>query len=157
MTTVIFETTMANFEVELNEQKAPITTKNFLSYVNAGFYDGLIFHRVIGNFMIQGGGFDRDLEEKDTSPPIKNEANNGLKNDKYTIAMARTGVIDSATSQFFINVKNNDFLNYRNSSPQGYGYAVFGKATSGFEVIDKIKNVNTGSSKGFDDVPFRKE
>jgi peptidyl-prolyl cis-trans isomerase B (cyclophilin B) len=151
---VVFETTLGNFEVELNSAKAPITVKNFLDYVNSGYYDGLIFHRVINDFMVQGGGFDKDLNQKNANAPIKNEANNGLKNDKYTIAMARTPVINSATAQFFVNVKNNDFLNYKDDSVNGYGYAVFGKVITGTDTIDKMKVVQTHSVDGYDDVPI---
>ncbi len=149
----VFETTLGNFEVELNEEKAPITVKNFISYVEEGFYNGLIFHRVMDGFMIQGGGFDQNMNQKETKAPIKNEADNGLKNEKYTLAMARTSVIDSATAQFFINVENNAFLDYRDTSIQGYGYAVFGKVISGFDTIDKIKAVETHSVGYYDDVP----
>lgn len=155
---VVFETSYGNFEIELDDEKAPITVENFLDYVKDGFYDGLIFHRVIDGFMIQGGGLDINMKEKLTNPPIKNEAANGLKNKEYTIAMARTSIIDSATSQFFINVADNSFLDHVNSTPQGFGYAVFGKVVNGTEVIDKIKIVQTtsrGSPDGVihDDVP----
>ncbi len=153
-TIVVFETSKGNFEVELNEKDAPLSSENFLSYVTEGFYDGLIFHRVMDGFMIQGGGFDADMNQKPTKDPIKNEAANGLKNDKYTLAMARTQVIDSATSQFFINVVDNTFLNYRDSSPQGFGYAVFGKVVSGTEVIDEIKGVAVGNKAGHQNVPL---
>ncbi|MFH0875278.1 MAG: peptidylprolyl isomerase [archaeon] len=149
----VFETTKGNFEIELNREKAPISVENFVGYVNSKFYDGLIFHRVISNFMIQGGGFDDKMEEKDTKPQIKNEAANGLNNDKYSVAMARTGVIDSATSQFFINVENNVFLNHKDDSVKGYGYAVFGKVISGFDVVEKIRYVPTDSVGSYDDVP----
>lgn len=150
---VIVETSLGNFEIELDADKAPITVKNFLDYVNDGFYDGLIFHRVIDGFMIQGGGLDQNMREKANRPPIKNEAINGLKNKKYTLAMARTNIVDSATSQFFINVADNSFLDHTNTSPQGFGYAVFGKVIKGTEVIDKIKVVPT-TTKGFhQDVP----
>ncbi|NMC59813.1 MAG: peptidyl-prolyl cis-trans isomerase [Candidatus Methanofastidiosa archaeon] len=145
---VVVETSIGNFEIELDENKAPITVKNFLDYVKEGFYDGLIFHRVIDGFMIQGGGLDQNMNEKKNRPPIKNEATNGLKNKKYTIAMARTSIVDSATSQFFINVSDNSFLDNVNTTPQGYGYAVFGKVIKGTEVIDKIKSVPT-TTKGF--------
>jgi len=150
---VVFETSYGDFEIELDEEKAPITVENFIEYVKDGFYDGLIFHRVIDDFMIQGGGLDTNMNEKKTKAPIKNEATNGLKNNKYTIAMARTNIVDSATSQFFINVADNSFLDHVNTTPQGFGYAVFGKVVKGTEVIDKIKLVPT-ISKGFhDDVP----
>jgi len=150
MTIVVFETSLGNFEVELNQEKAPISVDNFLAYVNEGFYDNLIFHRVIPNFMVQGGGFDKEMNEKDTKEPIKNEADNGLKNDKYTIAMARTQVVDSATSQFFINTNNNDFLN---NGGRDFGYAVFGKVTEGQDVIDKIAAVKTTNAGMYQDVP----
>ena len=143
---------MGAITLELNKEKAPLSTENFLKYVESGHYNGTIFHRVIGNFMIQGGGFDKNLTQKPTNPPIKNEAANGLKNDNYTIAMARTGVVDSATAQFFINVKNNDFLNH--AGPANYGYAVFGKVVEGMDVVDKIKSVKTGAKGMFPtDVP----
>ncbi len=137
--------------LQLDAEKAPNTVKNFLDYANAGFYEGTIFHRVIGNFMIQGGGFEANMMQKKTNPPIKNEANNGLKNDIYTIAMARTGDPHSATAQFFINVKNNAFLSY--PGQDGWGYCVFGKVVEGKEVVDKIKQVKTGMRSGFQDVP----
>ena len=139
--------------LELDEAKAPATVANFLSYVDAGHYDGTIFHRVIDGFMVQGGGFTRDMKQKPTQAPVKNEASNGLKNANYTVAMARTGVRDSATSQFFINVKDNDFLDYSGESPQGWGYAVFGKVVEGKDVVDKIRKVPTGNSGGHQDVP----
>lgn len=138
--------------LQLDAEKAPVTVKNFLEYVNSGFYSGTIFHRVIGNFMIQGGGFEPGMTQKKTNPPIKNEAANGLKNDKYTIAMARTGDPNSATAQFFINVKDNDFLNY--PGQDGWGYCVFGKVVEGQEVVDAIRNVKTGNRSGFQDVPL---
>ena len=135
---VLMSTSVGDIKIELYEDKAPITVKNFLAYVNDKFYDGTVFHRVIPNFMIQGGGYDKDLKEKPTKAAIKNEAGNGLKNDSGTLAMARTGVVDSATAQFFINVKNNDFLNHRDETPAGFGYAVFGKVVSGMDVVNKI-------------------
>jgi peptidyl-prolyl cis-trans isomerase B (cyclophilin B) len=138
-----FETNQGNFEVELNPELAPITVENFIAYVNEGYYDGLVFHRIISTFMIQGGGFSPDLVQKETKEPIKNEADNGLKNLKYTIAMARTGVVDSATSQFFINTVDNGFLDFTAKTDKGYGYAVFGKVISGFETVDKIKDIPT--------------
>lgn len=150
---VVVETNHGNFEIELDANKAPITVKNFLKYVKDRFYDGLIFHRVIDDFMIQGGGFDENMNEKKTRSPIINEATNGLKNKKYTIAMARTSVVDSATSQFFINVADNSFLDNVNKTPQGFGYAVFGKVIKGTEVIDKIKVVSTTTKDFYDDVP----
>lgn len=152
-TIVVMETNMGNIEIELNTEKAPISSKNFIDYVNEGFYDGLIFHRVINNFMIQGGGFDKDMNEKETKAPIKNEAGNGLKNTLGTIAMARTQVIDSSSSQFFINIADNAFLDHTDDSMSGYGYAVFGKVISGMDTVDKIKSTQTGREKGFDDVP----
>ena len=140
---VLISTSMGDIKVELNAEKAPESVKNFLGYVNDKFYDGTIFHRVIGNFMIQGGGMDKDMKQKATKAPIKNEAGNGLKNDTGTIAMARTGVVDSATAQFFINVKDNDFLNHKDDSAAGYGYAVFGKVVEGMDVVHKIEHVAT--------------
>jgi cyclophilin family peptidyl-prolyl cis-trans isomerase len=151
---VLLETSMGNIKVELYPDKAPITVKNFLAYVKEGHYDGLVFHRVIRGFMIQGGGFTPDMKEKRPAhPPIKNEAGNGLKNERGTLAMARTGVVDSATAQFFINVVSNDFLNHANDSPQGFGYAVFGKVIEGMDVVDKIRSVPTGNVRMFSDVP----
>lgn len=150
---VIIETSKGNFTVELNADKAPLTVKNFLSYVDSKFYDGLIFHRVIPNFMIQGGGMDATMKQKETSAPIKIESSNGLKNERGTIAMARTNNPDSATSQFFVNLVNNSFLDFRDSSPQGVGYTVFGKVTSGLEVVDEIAKVRTGNSGMHSDVP----
>jgi peptidyl-prolyl cis-trans isomerase B (cyclophilin B) len=152
--TVVLETSMGNIEIELDAKNAPISTKNFLGYVNDGFYEGTIFHRVIDGFMVQGGGFDKDMKQKDTKAPIKNEATNGLNNEMYTIAMARTSVIDSATSQFFINVNDNDFLDHRDNTGSGYGYAVFGKVTSGTDVVDKIKGVATKNSGMHQNVPI---
>lgn len=150
---VLMETSLGNVKIQLDPQKAPISVKNFLDYVKSGFYNGTIFHRVIPNFMIQGGGFTAEMHQKPTKAPIKNEAGNGLKNDRGTIAMARTMIVDSATAQFFINVKNNDFLNHRDDSMQGYGYAVFGKVIEGMDVVDKIDAVRTGFQKGMADVP----
>jgi cyclophilin family peptidyl-prolyl cis-trans isomerase len=148
---VAIETSMGTIKVELFEDKAPITVKNFLDYVDSKHYDGTIFHRVIDGFMIQGGGFEPGLKQKPTKPPIKNEANNGLANTKYTLAMARTNVVDSATSQFFINVKDNDFLDHK--GPASFGYCVFGKVVEGTEVVDKIKGVKTANKGGMGDVP----
>jgi cyclophilin family peptidyl-prolyl cis-trans isomerase len=148
---VKLETTMGDIVIELNEKAAPVTVKNFLTYVGEGFYDGTIFHRVIPNFMIQGGGFTPDMSQKQTHPPITNEASNGLKNDRGTIAMARTSNPNSATSQFFINHKNNDPLNY--AGPNNPGYAVFGKVVSGMEVVDKIAAVKTTQKGPHADVP----
>ena len=148
-----FTTNKGVFDVELNEAAAPKTCENFLSYVRSGFYNGTIFHRVISGFMIQGGGFEPGLKQKQTKAPIENEANNGLKNDKYTIAMARTNEPHSATSQFFINVADNDFLNHTSPTSRGWGYAVFGKVVSGTDVIDAIARVRTASRSWYGDVP----
>lgn len=151
---VLLETSLGNIKVALDPGKAPISVKNFLDYVKEGHYDGLIFHRVIRDFMIQGGGFTKDMREKRPSrPPIRNEAGKGLRNDRGTIAMARTGVVDSATAQFFINVENNDFLNHVDDTPRGFGYAVFGKVIEGMDVVDKIRAVPTGRFSMFQDVP----
>lgn len=139
--------------IELNHEKAPITAANFEQYVKDGFYDGVIFHRVIKNFMIQGGGMTADMCEKDTRESIQNEAQNGLKNDKYTIAMARTMAPHSASAQFFINTKDNDFLNHTSPSMHGWGYAVFGKVVEGFDVVDAIEGVATTRKGMHDDVP----
>jgi cyclophilin family peptidyl-prolyl cis-trans isomerase len=151
---VIMDTSMGTIKIELNQKQAPITVANFLKYVDNKFYDGTIFHRIISTFMIQGGGMTPDMKQKETMAPIKNEAGNGLKNLRGTIAMARTGVVDSATSQFFINVVDNQFLNHKDTSPRGYGYAVFGKVIDGMDVVDKIKAVPTGSKAGHQDVPL---
>ena len=140
--------------IKLDAEKAPATVKNFLDYVNSGFYNGTIFHRVIDNFMVQGGGFESGMKQKPVNAPIKNEAANGLKNDIYTVAMARTSDPHSATAQFFINVKANDFLNYTAPNNQGYGYCVFGKVVEGKEVVDAIRKVKTGNQSGFQDVPL---
>ncbi|MFN5542401.1 MAG: peptidylprolyl isomerase [Betaproteobacteria bacterium] len=140
-------TTMGAMTLELDSEKAPISVANFIKYVEKGHYDGTVFHRVIGNFMIQGGGFDKDYKQKPTEAQIKNESTNGLKNDVYTVAMARTGVRDSATSQFFINVKNNDFLNFSGENPNGWGYAVFGKVIDGIDIVEKIKAVPTARTQ----------
>jgi len=150
---VVMKTSMGDIEIELYADKAPVTVKNFLGYVDRGFYNGTIFHRVINNFMIQGGGMLPGLMEKKTSAPIKNEADNGLSNLRGTIAMARTQDVNSATSQFFINVVDNRYLDFRNRTPQGYGYCVFGKVIKGMDVVDKIKTVPTGRRGYFDDVP----
>jgi peptidyl-prolyl cis-trans isomerase B (cyclophilin B) len=150
---VSMATSMGKIRIELDPERAPITTKNFLEYVNAGHYDGLIFHRVIPGFMIQGGGMDAQMNEKKGKAPIKNEAANGLKNKIGTIAMARTNVIDSATSQFFINVKDNEFLNHRSAAPAEFGYAVFGQVIEGMEVVRGIEKVKTGRKGHHDDVP----
>src|SRR5215470_11619517 len=151
---VTLSTSMGDVKIELYADKAPVTTQNFLDYVNEKFYDGLIFHRVIPGFMIQGGGFDTAMKQKRTKAPIKNEATNGLKNKLGSIAMARTNVVDSATAQFFINVKDNEFLNHRNTSPDAYGYAVFGQVIEGLDVVQKIERVKTGSRGGHQDVPI---
>ncbi|MEN8515817.1 MULTISPECIES: peptidylprolyl isomerase [unclassified Burkholderia] len=140
-------------KLELDAAKAPKTVENFLSYVKKGHYDGTVFHRVINGFMIQGGGFEPGLKQKPTDAPIDNEANNGLKNDNYTVAMARTNDPHSATAQFFINVNDNDFLNHSSPTPQGWGYAVFGKVVEGQDVVDKIKGVKTGNAGFHQDVP----
>jgi len=139
--------------LELDDAKAPVTVENFLAYVRKGHYDGTIFHRVIKGFMIQGGGFDANMGQKPTDATIQNEANNGLKNDKYTVAMARTNAPHSASAQFFINATNNDFLNFKSESPSGWGYAVFGKVIAGTEVVDAIEKVKTGRNGFHDDVP----
>lgn len=153
MTQVILNTTHGAIKLELDAAKAPLTVANFVEYVKSGHYNGKIFHRVINDFMIQGGGMDKNMKESATREPIKNEANNGLKNDKYTIAMARTMQPHSATAQFFINVKDNDFLNFSGENVHGWGYTVFGKVIEGTEVVDKIKLVKTGRHGMHDDVP----
>jgi len=153
MTHLEMTTTFGSITLELDSEKAPKTVENFLSYVNDGFYNGTIFHRVIDNFMIQGGGFDANMQQKPTAEPIENEADNGLTNDRGTIAMARTMDPHSATAQFFINVKNNDFLNHSGKNMQGWGYAVFGRVISGDDVLDKIRAVSTGNLAGHQDVP----
>ena len=150
---VKLETNYGDITLELDTEKAPITTQNFLDYVNSGHYDGTIFHRVIDDFMIQGGGFESNMEQKTTLPSIQNEAANGLKNDAYTIAMARTSDVHSASAQFFINIANNDFLNYASSTSQGFGYCVFGKVIEGKDVVDTIKKVKTTSKHGHQNVP----
>ncbi|MFZ3040947.1 MAG: peptidylprolyl isomerase [Thiobacillus sp.] len=140
--------------LELDAEKAPKTVENFLQYVRDGFFDGTIFHRVIDGFMIQGGGFEPGMTQKPTRGPIENEAGNGLKNEAYTVAMARTSDPASATAQFFINIANNSFLNFTSPTPQGYGYAVFGRVVEGTDVIDKIRKVKTGNRAGHQDVPL---
>ncbi|MBV6306560.1 peptidyl-prolyl cis-trans isomerase [Candidimonas humi] len=150
---VKLHTNMGDIVIALDAEKAPKTVENFLSYVNEGFYDGTIFHRVINNFMIQGGGFEPGMKQKPTHAPIDNEANNGLKNDRYTVAMARTADPHSATAQFFINVADNDFLNFTSPTPNGWGYAVFGKVVEGTDVVDRIKAVKTGNKGFHQDVP----
>ena len=153
MVKVTMETSKGVITLELDSDKAPASVENFVTYARAGHYDGTVFHRVIPGFMIQGGGFDTDMKQKATNPSIKIEADNGLKNDKGTVAMARTNVPDSATSQFFINVKDNDFLNHTTPTPQGWGYAVFGKVTGGMDVVESIENVATANKGGHQDVP----
>jgi peptidyl-prolyl cis-trans isomerase B (cyclophilin B) len=150
---ILMTTTVGPITLELDADNAPKTVENFLSYVSNGFYDGTIFHRVINNFMIQGGGFTAEMEQKATEAPIENEANNGLENARGTIAMARTQDPHSATAQFFINVQDNDFLNHTGENMQGWGYAVFGKVTDGEGVLEKIRCVQTGSQAGHQDVP----
>ncbi|MFH1134997.1 MAG: peptidylprolyl isomerase [Pseudomonadota bacterium] len=147
------ETSMGDITVELNREKAPLTVDNFMAYVKNGTYDGTIFHRVINGFMIQGGGLDKTMTPKAAAEAIKNEADNGLENEPYSLAMARTGDPHSATSQFFINVADNKFLNHKNKTPQGWGYAVFGKVVEGKDVVDKIKAVATTSTGHYQDVP----
>ena len=150
---ILMTTTLGHMTLELDTDNAPKTVENFLAYVSNGFYDGTIFHRVINNFMVQGGGFTADMEQKATQAPIDNEANNGLKNAHGTIAMARTQDPHSATAQFFINVQDNDFLNHTGENMQGWGYAVFGKVTDGEAVLDKIRAVQTCNQGGHQDVP----
>ena len=150
---VKFETTEGSFTLELYADKAPITVDNFMWYVDNQFYEGLIFHRIIQNFMVQGGGFTTDMNKKASNPAIENEATNGLGNDKYTIAMARTNAVHSATAQFFINTKDNTPLNHTNTTPKGFGYCVFGKVVDGTDTIDAMNGVPTGSKNGFNDVP----
>ncbi len=151
---VEMKTSLGTIQIELNEEKAPLTVKNFLQYVDMDFYDGTIYHRVIRNFMIQGGGFDQSEKRKVPAAPIKNEADNGLKNRKGSIAMARTGVVDSATSQFFINLVDNDSLDHRGTSPREFGYAVFGQVIDGMDVVEKIGKIKTISKSSlFRDYP----
>jgi cyclophilin family peptidyl-prolyl cis-trans isomerase len=150
---VLMKTSKGDITLELYPDKAPVTVKNFLSYVDEKFFDGLIFHRVIKDFMIQGGGYNAEFAQRPAKPPIKNEAGNGLKNDRGTIAMARTDEVNSATCQFFINHKNNDFLNHKDDSPQGFGYCVFGKVAEGMDVVDAIANSPTGTLHGMKAVP----
>lgn len=151
---VRLQTNFGVITLELDSEKAPETVQNFLNYVTSGFYDNTLFHRVIDDFMIQGGGFEPGMKQKTTQAPIQNEAANGLKNDTYTIAMARSTDVHSATAQFFINVASNGFLNYKSPSSQGYGYCVFGKVIEGQDVVDKIKKVKTGDSAGHQNVPL---
>jgi cyclophilin family peptidyl-prolyl cis-trans isomerase len=147
---ILFETTLGNFTIEFFEKEAPISVANFKKYIDEEFFDGTIFHRIVPGFVIQGGGFTEDMTQKKNNPAIKNEADNGLKNSRGTLSMARTNDINSATSQFFVNLKDNDFLDH---SRGNFGYAVFAKVTKGMDVIDKIAAVETGRKKGFDDVP----
>ena len=151
---VRFETSLGNFTIELFEKEAPLSAENFLRYVDDKHFDGTIFHRVIPGFMIQGGGMESGMGQKDTREPIKNEAKNGLKNLRGTLSMARTNEINSATSQFFVNLKDNDFLDHKPGNNSTYGYAVFGKVTEGMDVVDKIAKVKTGSRRGHQDVPL---
>ncbi len=150
---VKLSTNFGDITLELNAEKAPITVANFLQYVESGFYDGVIFHRVINDFMIQGGGFEPNMKQKSSKDEIKNEADNGLGNDNYTVAMARTSIPDSASSQFFINIADNAFLNHTAPTSSGWGYCVFGKVVAGMDVVDKIKAVKTTSKAGHRDVP----
>ncbi len=151
---VLLETSAGNITIELDAEKAPKSAQNFIDYVKAGHYDNTVFHRVIRGFMIQGGGFEPGMKQKPTHAPIPNEANNGLKNQKYTLAMARTNAPHSATAQFFINTTNNDFLNFTSESPQGWGYAVFGRVVDGTDVVDRIEGAKTGRRGFHDDVPL---
>ena len=151
---VELQTNHGNIRVELDDAKAPESARNFLAYVDSGHYDGTVFHRVIPGFMIQGGGFAVGMKQKPTNAELLNEANNGLKNDHYTLAMARTSAPHSATAQFFINTTDNAFLNFKSESPQGWGYAVFARVIGGADVVDKIEKVKTGRSGGHDDVPL---
>ena len=150
---VELQTNHGTIRIELDDVRAPESVRNFLSYVNKGHYNGTVFHRVIPGFMIQGGGFEPGMKQKRTDPPVRNEASNGLKNDHYTLAMARTSDPHSATAQFFINTTNNDFLNFKSESASGWGYAVFGKVVAGTEVVDAIERVKTGRSGSHGDVP----
>ena len=151
--TVEMQTSAGTMTIELDDEKAPISVQNFLDYVRKGHYDGTIFHRVIKGFMLQGGGFDEQMKQKDTTASIKNEANNGLRNKRYTLAMARTSAPHSASSQFFINTVDNGFLDHSGETAQGWGYAVFGKVVAGTEVVDAIEKVRTGNRGGHSDVP----
>jgi peptidyl-prolyl cis-trans isomerase B (cyclophilin B) len=151
---VQMETSAGTLVIELDDQNAPLSTQNFLDYVRKGHYDGTVFHRVIKGFMIQGGGFDTSMQQKSTAATIRNEANNGLKNQRYTLAIARTSAPHSASSQFFINTDDNGFLNFSAETPQGWGYAVFGRVVEGTEVVDAIEQVRTGNRGGHADVPL---
>lgn len=150
---VSLQTNLGTIVIELDAEKAPKTVENFVTYVRDGHYDGTVFHRIINNFMVQGGGFDASMKQKQTRSPIENEANNGLKNNRYTIAMARTADPHSATAQFFINVADNDFLNFTSPTPNGWGYTVFGKVVEGTDVVDQMKGVKTGNKGFHQDVP----
>ena len=150
---VELKTSKGDIRIELDEAKAPESARNFIEHVQKGHYDGTVFHRVIKGFMLQGGGFEPGMRQKPTGAPIRNEANNGLKNNRYTLAMARTSDPHSATAQFFINVADNEFLNHKSESSQGWGYAVFGKVVAGADVVDAIEKVETGRKAGHDDVP----
>ncbi|MFC1767757.1 peptidylprolyl isomerase [Candidatus Margulisiibacteriota bacterium] len=150
---VVMETSKGKIVIELFPKDAPITVKNFLDYADSGFYDGTVFHRVIPNFMVQGGGFTAGLRQKETEAPIKNEAGNGLQNKRGTLAMARTGVVDSATAQFFINLVDNPFLDHRDNTPQGFGYCVFGLVVEGMETVDEIAKVPTHTVGHYENVP----
>ncbi len=152
--TVQMDTSVGSLKIELDDERAPASTANFLAYAARGHYDGTVFHRVIKGFMVQGGGFEPGMKQKSTSPPIRNEAANGLKNQRYTLAMARTGDPHSATAQFFINTADNGFLDFRAENAQGYGYAVFGRVVDGTDVVDAIEGVRTGRRGGHDDVPL---
>jgi peptidyl-prolyl cis-trans isomerase B (cyclophilin B) len=152
--TVEMQTSAGTIQIELDDEHAPVSVQNFLDYVRKGHYDGTVFHRVIKGFMLQGGGFDADMNQKPTAPTIKNEANNGLKNKRYTLAMARTSAPHSASSQFFINTVDNGFLDFTSESAQGWGYAVFGRVVQGTEVVDTIEKVRTGNKSGHADVPL---
>ena len=152
--TVQLDTSAGSLTIELDDTNAPATVENFLAYVRAGHYDGTVFHRVIKGFMVQGGGFEPGMKQKPTAAPIRNEAGNGLKNKRYTLAMARTGDPHSATAQFFINTVDNDFLDFRAENAQGWGYAVFGRVVAGTEVVDAIEGVRTGRKGFHDDVPL---
>ena len=152
--TIEMETSAGTIRIELDDERAPLSAQNFLDYVRKGHYDGTVFHRVIKGFMLQGGGFDADMNQKPTAPTIQNEANNGLKNKRYTLAMARTSAPHSASSQFFINTVDNGFLDFTAESAQGWGYAVFGRVVAGTEVVDAIEKVRTGNKAGHSDVPL---
>jgi len=152
---ITIQTSEGTIKADLDEEKAPITVENFMRYVDDGHYDGTIFHRVIPSFMIQGGGFSADMKQKPVKAPIRNEAGNGLTNDRGTLAMARTSVVDSATSQFFINTADNAFLNHRGETPDAFGYAVFGKVVDGLDVVDRIEKLPTGRAGHHDDVPVK--